>query len=104
MPYYNMMIFSFFNRPKEHALRLGMVYPINEKFKIISNIANGFIPNDGDYASPNAQEYNLTFEYTWKSILDFRLRGAFYDQHNSSLGNDANDVTDIRFIINYYWK
>ena len=104
MPYYNMMIFSFFNRPKEHAIRAGLIKPIRNDQKLIANVGSGFTPNSGESASPNAVEYNLTLDYTWKNIFNFRLRGAYYDEFNTSPNNNTNDVIDIRFIINYYWK
>lgn len=104
MPYYNMMIFSFFNKPREHTLRIGAVKPILDNLKLIGNIGSGFTPNSGANASANSIEYNLTLDYTWKDMVNFRLRGAYYNELNSSEVITTNDVYDFRFIVNYYWK
>ena len=51
MPSYNMMIYNRFNRPREHAIRIGEVKPILNNFQIITNIGSGFTPNSGKNAS-----------------------------------------------------
>jgi hypothetical protein len=47
---------------------------------------------------------NLRLDYTWKDMVNFRLRGAYYNELNSSEVSTTNYVYDFRFIVNYYWK
>ena len=65
------------------------------------NYAWGDTPDNGDDASPDQSEFDLTLDYKPKTGvvkgLWFRLRAAFVDQD----GSDGNDLRDIRLIANY---
>jgi hypothetical protein len=105
MPYYNMMIFNFFNRPKEQSVKLGVILELSEVLKLYTNIGFGFTPNNGVVASPNQQEYNLTFDYTFLKDFNLKVRGAFVHQNSISNLNLTNkDIVDFRLILNYNWS
>ena len=102
MPYYNMMIFNFFNRPKEQSVKLGVILELSEVLKLYPNIGFGFTPNNGVVASPNQQEYNLTFDYTFLKDFNLKVRGAFVHQNSiRNLDFYAKDIVDFRIILNY---
>ncbi|WP_299781703.1 OprD family outer membrane porin [uncultured Formosa sp.] len=105
MPYYNMMIFNFFNRPKEQSVKLGVIVELSKELKLYPNIGFGFTPNTGSIASPNLQEYNLTIDYTFLKDFNLKLRSAFVHQnatHNLNLNN--RNIVDFRVILNYNWS
>lgn len=105
MPYYNMMIFNFFNRPKEQSVKMGVLLELSDVFKIYSNIGFGFTPNSGVVASPNQQEYDLTLDYTFLKDFNLLVRGAFVHQNSiSTLDIYSKDIVDFRIILNYEWS
>ena len=105
MPYYNMMIFNFFNRSKEQSVKLGVILELSEVLKLYPNMGFGFTPNSGVVASPNQQEYNLTFDYTFLKDFNLKVRGAFVHQNSiRNLDFYAKDIVDFRIILNYNWS
>jgi hypothetical protein len=105
MPYYNMMIFNFFNRPKEQSVKLGFILELTEVLNVYPNMGFGFTPNSGDVASPNQQEYNLTIDYTFLNDFNLKVRGAFVHQNSTrNLNLDGKNILDFRVILNYNWS
>ncbi|MDM9632826.1 OprD family outer membrane porin [Robiginitalea aurantiaca] len=105
MPYYNMMIFNFFNRPKEQSVKLGVILKLSEVLNLYPNMGFGFTPNSGDAASPNQQEYNLTLDYTFLKDFNLKVRGAFVHQNSiRNLDLTSKDIVDFRVILNYKWS
>ena len=105
MPYYNMMIFNFFNRPKEQSVKLGVILELSEVLKLYPNMGFGFTPNSGVVASPNQQEYNLTFDYTFLKDFNLKVRGAFVHQNSiRNLNLASKNIVDFRVILNYNWS
>ena len=104
MPYYNMMIFNFFNRPKEQSVKMGVILELTEFLKLYPNIGFGFTPNSGEVASPNQQEYNLTIDYTFLKDFNLKVRGAYVHQNTiRDLEIYGKDIVDFRIILNYKW-
>jgi len=104
MPYYNMMIFNFFNRPKEQSVKMGVILELSEALKLYPNIGFGFTPNSGEVASPNQQEYNLTIDYTFLKDFNLKVRGAYVHQNTiRDLEIYGKDIVDFRIILNYKW-
>ncbi len=105
MPYYNMMIFNFFNRPKEQSVKMGVILELCEALNLYPNIGFGFTPNSGEGASPNQQEYNLTIDYTFLKDFNLKVRGAFVNQNSiHNLNLTSKNILDFRVILNYNWS
>lgn len=105
MPYYNMMIFNFFNRPKEQSVKMGVILELCEALNLYPNIGFGFTPNSGEVASPNQQEYNLTIDYTFLKDFNLKVRGAFVHQNSiRNLNLTSKNILDFRVILNYNWS
>ena len=98
-----------FDRPGETAWLLGGTVDFSRwgarGFKVNLKYIDGDTPDCGASASPDQNEWDLNLEYAPPQPalvgLDLRLRFGWVDQDDSCNGSDAQDVADIRFIVNY---
>ena len=82
-----------------------MILELSEVSKLYPNMGFGFTPNSGVVASPNQQEYNLTFDYTFLKDFNLKVRGAFVHQNSiRNLNLASKDIVDFRVILNYNWS
>jgi hypothetical protein len=104
--YLSLMIQSF-NRAEEDGWLAGFSYDFSRVglpgLSGFMNYAEGDTPDSGPSASPDQWEFDVTVDYRFQSRplkgLWIRARAATLDQDDDVPG--ANDVDDLRLIINY---
>ncbi len=104
--YLSLMIQSF-NRAKEDGWLVGLSYDFSRigvpGLSGFINYADGDTPDNGPLASPDQIEFDVTLDYRFQSrpLQGFwlRARAATLDQEGDVAG--ANDVDDVRIILNY---
>jgi len=107
-PGYLSLMINNFNRAEEDAWLVGLSYNFKELglpgLSFFTNYAVGVTPDRGRNASPDQNEWDVTFDYRFQSPalnkLWLRLRWASLDQS----GPGAVDVDDTRIILNYDWR
>ena len=98
-----------FNRPEETAWLLGGSADLShwgmQGLKINVKYIEGDTPDCGASASPDQNEWDLNLDYAPPQPalagLGLRLRLGRVEQQDPCSGQDASDITDIRFILNY---
>jgi hypothetical protein len=106
-PGYLSLMLQSFNRAREDGWLLGLSYDFSRVglpgLSGFLNYADGNTPDGGSLASPDQTEFNLTVDYRFQSRalkgLWLRARAATLDQDDDVPG--ANDVDDVRVILNY---
>jgi hypothetical protein len=104
--YLSLMIQSF-NRAEEDGWLAGFSYDFSRigvpGLSGFVNYADGDTPDSGPLASPDQWELDVTVDYRFQSRplkgLWVRARAATLDQDDDAPG--ANDVDDLRLIVNY---
>jgi hypothetical protein len=104
--YLSLMIQSF-NRAEEDGWLAGFSYDFSRiglpGLSGFVNYAEGDTPDNGPLASPDQWELDITVDYRFQSRpltgLWIRARAATLDQDDDAPG--ANDVDDLRLIVNY---
>jgi outer membrane porin, OprD family len=108
-PGYTSIMINDFDRSKESALLFGGTVDldpvgvpggsVNIKYVI------GETPDCGNSASPDRNETDINFKYSpvfaRLTGLVFQLRFAWLREQETCLGNDADDINEIRFVMNY---
>lgn len=106
-PGYLSLMISSFNRAEEDGWLAGFSYDFSRLgipgLSAFVNYADGDTPDSGPLASPDQWEFDATVDYRFQSRplkgLWIRARAATLDQDDDAPG--ANDVDDIRLIVNY---
>jgi hypothetical protein len=112
IPGYTSVMIADFNRPEETAWLLGGTADLAHwgatGFKLNLKYIAGDTPDCGISASPDRDEWNLNLDYappqTALAGLALRLRLGWSNQDDTCSRGDANDIADVRFIINYPLK
>ena len=104
-PGYISLMLSNFNRAGEDAWLVGASYDFSvlgiEGLSAFVKYAQGNTPDSGSNASPDQEEFDITFDYRLEKgpLKNFwlRFRYAFLNQD----GPDAEDADNIRILLNY---
>lgn len=105
-PTYNSIMIADFDRAGEKSFRIGASYDFTDLgltgFAVSSTWALGDTPDSGVDASPDQEEFNLTFDYrpSLEGLDHFWLRFRYaLNERDSDLG--GVDREDFRIILNY---
>ena len=102
-PGYLSLIHKDFDRAGEDAWLIGLSYDFSRLglpgLSAFTNYASGNTPDNGNRASPDQTEFDMTLDYHFSNVLDglwIRARTAHVDQDG-----DGEDSQDYRLIFNY---
>lgn len=110
IPGYSSVMVKDFNRPGEKTWLVGCSFKLDRwwgpGFEINAKYLHGETPDRGLNLSPDQEEVDLSLTYTppMLSDLSLRLRHAWIRQKDSSLGDDGENLKDLRIILNYTFE
>ena len=109
IPGYTSVLINDFDRPEETAWLLGGTVELDSfgarGLSVNAKAIYGDTPDCGVSGSPDQDEYNLNFNYRPPlpklAGLLLQLRFGWVNRDDSCEGDDAVDITEVRFVTNY---